>query len=64
MEEEFYVRLQDNVLDNRNQRDVLIVTGDKNAIAGEENWDYDKVMASMGRDSEMIREKGCANCAI
>ena len=44
---------------------MLTVTGDMNAIVGgEENWDYDKVMASMGWDSEMIKEKGCANCAI
>lgn len=63
MKEEFYVRSQD-VLDNRKQRDVLIVTGDVNAIVGEENWDYDKVMTSMGWDSEMIKEKGCANSAI
>ena len=63
MKEEFYVRSQD-VKDNRKQRDVLIVTGDVNAIVGEENWDYDKVMASMGWDSEMIKEKGYANCAI
>ena len=63
MKEEFYVRSQD-VKDSRKQRDVLIVTGDVNAIVGEENWDYDKVMASMGWDSEMIKEKGYANCAI
>ena len=63
MKEEFYVGSQD-VLDNRKQRDVLIVTGDVNEIVGEENWDYDKVMTSMGWDSEMIKEKGCANCAI
>lgn len=63
MKEEFYVRSQD-VLDNRKQRGVLIVTGDMNAIAGEENWDHDKLMASMGWDSEMIKGKGCTNCAI
>ena len=47
MKEEFYVRSQD-VKDNRKQRDVLIVTGDVNAIVGEENWDYDKVMGKHG----------------
>ena len=57
------MRLQD-VRDNRNKHDLLIFTGEMNTKVGEENWDYDEVMGSMGWDSEMKMEKGCANFAI
>ena len=39
VKEEFYVVLHD-VLDNRNKKDLLIITGDINAKVGEENLDY------------------------
>ena len=42
VKEEFYVVLHD-VIDNRNKKDLLIITGDINAKVGEENLDYDKL---------------------
>ena len=39
-------------LDNRNKKDLLIITGDINAKVGEENWDYDKLS---GRSREGAR---------
>ena len=41
-----------DVLDNRNKKDLLIITGDINAKVGEENWDYDK---RSGRSREGAR---------
>ncbi|EDO33893.1 predicted protein, partial [Nematostella vectensis] len=47
LKDEFYTRLQE-VLDSRNQHDMVIITGDMNAKVGGQNWDYERVMGKHG----------------
>ena len=47
LKDEFYTRLQ-RVLDSRNQHNMLIITGDMNAKAGDQIWDFEGIMGKHG----------------
>ena len=47
VKDEFYERLQD-VLNNKKEHDMLVITGDMNAKVGEDNRGYEGIMSRHG----------------
>ena len=64
VKEEFYTRLQE-LLDTKNQHDMLIITGDMNVKGGDQNWHFERVMGKHGlRVRNDNGEKLCQICDL
>ena len=60
----FYTRLQE-ILDTRNQHDMLMITGDMNAKIGDQNWDFERVMGKHGLEKQNDNgERLCEICDL
>ena len=49
------------VLDTRNQHDMLTITGDMNVKVGDQNWDFERVM---GKDGLGVRNDNGERCEM